>query len=44
MITEIVGHCGNILAELDRDYKVSDDEWFHFIHKAMKLYSNIDGF
>ena len=44
MITNIVAHCTNILTELDRDYKVSDDEWVFFIQKAMNISAKIDGF
>jgi uncharacterized protein YpiB (UPF0302 family) len=44
MITEIISHCTNILALLDRDYKVSDEEWFLFIKKAIILSDNIEGF
>jgi hypothetical protein len=44
MITEIVSHCTNIIALLDRDYKVSDEEWLLFIKKAIILSDNNEGF
>jgi hypothetical protein len=44
LITEIVSHSEKILAELNQDYKVNDDEWFLFIKKAITLSANINGF
>jgi hypothetical protein len=43
MITEIIYQCGNILAELYRDKEVSDDDWVHYIKKAMTLSANNEG-
>jgi hypothetical protein len=44
MIIEIVSYCSVIIAELDRDYKISHDEWFNFIKKVINLYESIAEF
>ena len=44
MIIAVISQCENILSQLDKRHEINEDEWIHFIVKAIKLSKNVRGF
>ena len=44
LISAVTSQCDLTLTQLDKCHEINEDEWIHFITKAIKLSQSITGF